>query len=116
MPAVSMTVGQLPDRGTWFRPDRSRKQGGQSVTTYELVGTMWANVRPAGGDERDAHGQPLMIRSHVVTVRDKPHDVQPDWLGVWNGLTLNVVAAGRADGNDGGWIVADCLETVPATT
>lgn len=113
---TNTSVGQLRDRVTWFRPVRARKEGGQSVPTYELVGTMWANVRPAGGAEHDTHDQQVAIRSHVVTVRDKPHTVAADWLCVWKGLTLNVQAANHADSNDGDWIVADCLEISPATT
>jgi head-tail adaptor len=115
MPRVSVSAGELRDRVTWFRPVRTRKEGGQAVTTYEWAGPTWAKVSPAGGGEQESHDQTVAVRSHVVLLRDKPHAVQADWLCVWGGLTLNVVAAVAADSNDGDYTLADCLELAPPT-
>ncbi len=112
-----MTAGELRDLVVWFRPVRTRKDGGQEARTYLPVHPpLSAKVEQAAGTEQDAHDQPVMIRLYVVTVRDKPHDVGQDWLGVWNGLTLNVKGQRREHDSGDDWLMLDCVELAAATT
>lgn len=112
-----MHAGRLRQRVTWFKPVRTRKEGGQSVPAYELVRATFACVEPAAaGGESQAHDQVVAIRSHVVTIRDDTVPVEADWLCVWNGVNLNAVKVDRERGDaNTRWLVVSCLELAPAT-
>lgn len=108
-----MDAGALDKRVAIYKPSTSRDDYGHASGAWELVATVWANVRPIGGRERLRAGQYDATLTHTVAVRYNPALLPPRTASSWRleyiGRRFNIVAAMDLDERHE-FIVFDCTE------
>lgn len=65
------SIGALRSRLTLEQPDRTTDGGGGASVTWTTVATLWAAVRPIGGEERLAADQLAGRITHEITLRTR---------------------------------------------
>lgn len=86
---MAYTRGELNQRITIERKQRTPDGGGGYVEAWSTVETRWALVRPMSGNERAASQQTQADANYLIVVRN-PADVQHADRIMWNGDAYNV--------------------------
>ncbi|WP_172295825.1 phage head closure protein [Pseudoruegeria sp. HB172150] len=67
-----MTRPVLNRRLTLERPLRTRDEAGGYVTTWGVLGTLWASIRPGTGRDAESAGLTVSTVPYRITVRAAP--------------------------------------------
>lgn len=79
---------------------RSPDGGGGWVETWQPLGTLWADLKPSRGSEREAGGRAYSRITHRAIVREapagSPRRPRPDQRFIAGGRVLNILAVAEA--------------------
>lgn len=96
-----MEIGRLNRRISLQQRSGTLDAYGQQLTTWSTIATVWANIKPKGGKERE---RSMVVESelmHNVTIRYNASFMPPTTVDAWRILygtrIFNIVAAYDVD-------------------
>lgn len=107
-----MRAGRLRHRITFKKQGTGRDKFGQPIPAPETIATVWAQVRPAGSNERLAAAQMQSALTHVVTVRysETLAAATGDWWIEHRSRTLAINGLPRNHDEKDRFLTFDCIE------
>jgi SPP1 family predicted phage head-tail adaptor len=84
-----MHAGKLDQRITLTRNTLTDDGSGGSTSASTTYATVWANVRPMSGLERERSQRTEATSDYVVTIRNRDDVLEGDVIG-WLGRSLNI--------------------------
>jgi len=112
---MMMHANRLRHRVTFQRPGNAMDQFGQPVTgDFQDMATVWAEIRPAGSNERLAASQMQSALSHVLTTRHTAAlaAATGSWRVLYGQRVFGITGLPRDLGGEGRWLAFDCTERV----
>jgi SPP1 family predicted phage head-tail adaptor len=89
--SVQELIGDLRHRVTVQRPVETQSDEGETIETWESLGTYWAAIKPLRGREfwqaQQAHNEV----SHRVHMRANTLEIKPNYRLVFRGRVFNVL-------------------------
>jgi SPP1 family predicted phage head-tail adaptor len=82
-------AGALDQRIELKRKTRTPDGSGGATTTTPTYATVWANVRPMTGRERERSQRAEASSDYVITIRNRADMLESDLI-TWRGRTLNI--------------------------
>jgi len=108
-----MDIGRFDKRISIQSRSATLDSYGQEINSWNVVGVVWANVKPVGGREKMKAMQIDSLLTHTVAIRfDKrfmPPRTVDAWRIVYDGRLFNIVAAMDLD-EASKYIIFDCVE------
>ena len=101
-----MQAGDLDQRVTLRRKNTTPNDYGTLVEEIEDLTTVWANVRPMSGRERDRAQQTESAANYLVTIRYRTGLTEHDFV-VWRGAEMNIRFI-RDSGPGEEWLSLEC--------
>ncbi len=96
IPASVATIGQLRERVTLQALAVAVDAAGDPTYSWSDVVTLWARVRPAGGEVETLADRRTAAKDYEVTIRWRD-DVVPSQRFKWRGRFLQIEAIGNVD-------------------
>jgi SPP1 family predicted phage head-tail adaptor len=110
---MNFQPGQLNRRITVQTRSATLDAYGQQLNSWATLLTVWANIRPIGGNEKLRAMAMASQLSHTVLVRYNPAFMPPTTADAWRILygsrVFNIQAARNVD-EANQWIIFDCTE------
>lgn len=106
-----ISAGTFLCRVEVFRPASSPDSMGGRIMTETSMGSRWANVAVPKARDNVLAMQGLELRTHVVTVRDKPEAPLRGDIISWRGVRLKILACRPDPAN--GCVYLDCESDKP---
>lgn len=109
-----MEAGKLDRRITIQRRVTTLDSYGQQSTGWTNIATVWANVKPVGGQERMRSGALESTLTHTIMVRyqvDLMPAIEADAWRILYGSRVMQITAARDLQDARRWIVFECIET-----
>lgn len=95
-----MRAGLLRHRVAFQSPSRSVDTNGYDIETWSTVATVYADVRSAGGGERNSADRIAPEATHTIRYRAKAVDVTPGMRAVFCNEAYNVEWVEKFDHRD----------------
>ena len=105
-PYRGQRIGNMRERITLQRLERTPDGGGGFEETFVDVTTVWARVEPVKADEQFIAGGIQSITDVLVHIRHRD-DVVPTWRLEWQGRQFNITGIRNLD-ERGRFLVLDC--------
>jgi SPP1 family predicted phage head-tail adaptor len=105
-------AGKLRHRITIEKPTDTLDAFGHRLKGWELVATVWAEVRPVGSNERLIAFQMQSGQTHVIKTRWQPNlvDVNGEYRIVFKERLFNIIGRPRNGDEKDNYIIIDTRE------